>query len=136
MAGDKDRSEQLHFPTSPFDAIRHMDGEREFWRARELAKILGYNRWENFENVVAKAKVACRFNGHDIDVNFREVTKIARVGSKSAKRPIRDVELTRYACYILTQNSDSSKPIVAHAMDYFAVQTRRQELADVDTFAH
>lgn len=58
MVGDKDTSEQLNFVTSPFDAIRHMDGEREFWRARELSKILGYNRWENFENVIAKAKIA------------------------------------------------------------------------------
>ena len=58
MAGDKDTREQLNFVTSPFDAIRHMDEEREFWRARELSKILGYNRWENFENVIAKAKIA------------------------------------------------------------------------------
>ena len=56
MAGDKDASERLNFVTSPFDAIRHMDGEREFWRARELSKILRYNRWENFENVIARAK--------------------------------------------------------------------------------
>ena len=58
MADDKDPSEQLNYVISPFDAIRHMDGEREFWRARELSKILGYNRWENFENVIAKAKIA------------------------------------------------------------------------------
>ena len=58
MAGDKDASERLNFVTSPFDAIRYMDGEREFWRARELSKILRYNRWENFENVIARAKIA------------------------------------------------------------------------------
>jgi len=102
--------------------------------ARELSKILGYGRWENFENVIAKAKVACKFNGHDVELNFREVTKISKVGSRGGKRPIRDVELTRYACYILVQSSDSSKPIVAHAKDYFAIQTRRQELADADLF--
>jgi len=76
MASDKDRSEQLNFVTSPFDAIRHMDGEREFWRARELSKILGYNRWENFEDVIAKAKIACKYNGREVDDHFREVTKL------------------------------------------------------------
>jgi DNA-damage-inducible protein D len=121
--------------TSPFDAIRHLDGDREFWLARELSKILGYNRWENFENVIAKAKIACKFNGEDVDLNFRETTKIAQVGSRHAVRNIRDVELSRYACYILVQNADVTKPIVAHAMGYFAVQTRRQELSDADSFA-
>src|SRR6266849_8891115 len=133
MAGDKDASERLNFVTSPFDAIRHMDGEREFWRARELSKILRYNRWENFENVIAKAKIACKYNGRDVDDHFREVTKLIRA-AKGAKRPIRDVELTRYGCYMLVLGSDSSKPIVSHAKEYFAEQTRRQELVDADTF--
>ncbi|HLZ62618.1 MAG TPA: DNA damage-inducible protein D [Ktedonosporobacter sp.] len=134
MAGESNE-EQLNKLTSPFDAIRHLDGEREYWLARELSKILGYNRWENFEKVIAKAKVACKYNGEDVDLNFRETTKISRIGSRQAARSIRDVELSRYACYIVVQNSDSSKPIVSHAMGYFAVQTRRQELADSDTFA-
>jgi DNA-damage-inducible protein D len=127
--------EPINRVTSPFDAIRHLDGEREYWLARELSKILGYNRWENFEQVIVKAKTACKFNGEDVDLYFRETTKISKVGSRGGKRPIRDVELSRYACYILVQNADPSKPIVAHAMGYFAVQTRRQELADTDTFA-
>src|SRR2546421_6205150 len=114
MASDEDISGQLNYVTSPFDAIRHMDGKREFWRARELSKILGYNRWENFENVIAKAKIACKYNGRNVDDHFREVTKISRVGSRGGGREIRDVELTRYACYILVQNADASKPIVAH----------------------
>jgi DNA-damage-inducible protein D len=134
MAGDKDTREQLNFVTSPFDAIRHMDGEREFWRARELSKILGYNRWENFENVIAKAKIACKYNGRDVEHEFREATKFIQHG-KGVRRPIRDVELTRYGCYMLVLSSDSSKPIVSHAKEYFAEQTRRQELADADTFA-
>lgn len=134
MAGDKDTSEQLNFVTSPFDAIRHMDGEREFWRARELSKILGYNRWENFENVIARAKIACKYNGRNVEHEFRETTKFIQHG-KGVRRPIRDVELTRYGCYMLVLSSDSSKPIVSHAKEYFAEQTRRQELADADTFA-
>src|SRR5438270_10964448 len=71
--------------TSPFDAIRHLDGDREFWQARELSKILGYNRWENFENVIAKAKIACKYNERDVDDHFREVTKMTKAG-KGAKR--------------------------------------------------
>ncbi len=127
--------DQPNFVSSPFDAIRQVDGEREYWIARELYKVLGYDRWENFEKVIAKAKVACKYNGEDVDLNFREVTNISRVGSRKAPRPIRDVELSRYACYIVVQNSDSSKPIVSHAMGYFAIQTQRQESADAEAFA-
>jgi hypothetical protein len=89
MASDKDTSEQLNFVASPFDAIRHMDGDREFWRARELSKILGYNRRENFENVIAKAKIACKYNEREVDDHFREVTKLIRA-AKGAKHSIRD----------------------------------------------
>jgi len=135
MNNDKDKKQHTNLVTSPFDAIRQMDGVREYWQARELSKILGYNRWENFENVIAKAKIACNYNGRDVDLNFREVTKISKVGSRGGKRPIRDVELSRYGCYMLVLSSDSAKPIVSHAKDYFAEQTRRQELTDADAFA-
>jgi DNA-damage-inducible protein D len=127
--------DQPNFVTSPFDAIRQVEGEREFWRARDLHKLLGYDRWENFEKVIAKAKVACKYNGRDVDTNFHETTKTRRVGSKGGKTPIRDVELTRYACYMVVLSADSSKPMVGHAKDYFAEQTRRQELADAELFA-
>ena len=127
--------DQANFVTSPFDAIRHQDGKREFWRARELHKLRGYGRWENFEKVIAKAKIACKYPGRDVVMNFHETTKTRRVGSKGGKAEIRDVELTRYACYLVVLSSDSSKPIVGLAKDYFAEQTRRQELADADLFA-
>ncbi len=104
------------FLSSPFDPLRHSEGEREFWLARELYKVLRYDRWENFEKVLVKAKVACKYNGEDVALNFREATKISRIGSRKAARPIRDVELSRYACYLVVQNSDASKPIVAHAI--------------------
>src|SRR5260370_24339934 len=95
------KQEELPGPyTSPFDAMRQMDGEREYWGARELSKILGYNRWENFENVIAKAKIACKYNGHEVDDQFRETKKLIRAG-KGAKRPTRDVELSRYGCYMV-----------------------------------
>lgn len=127
--------DRSYFVTSPFDAIRHLDGERQFWRARELHKLLGYDRWENFEKVIAKAKVACKYNGRDVEENFRETTKPRRVGSKGGQALIRDVELTRYACYMVVLSADSSKPMVGHAKDCFAEQTRRQELADAELFA-
>jgi DNA-damage-inducible protein D len=127
--------DQPNFVTSPFDAIRQVDGEREFWRARDLHKLLGYDRWENFEKVIAKAKVACKYNGRDVDANFHETTKPRRVGSKGGQAPMRDVELTRYACYMVVLSADSSKSMVGHAKDYFAEQTRRQELADAELFA-
>jgi DNA-damage-inducible protein D len=124
-----------HFVSSPFDAIRHQDGEREYWLARELAKILGYRKWENFEKVVAKAKIACEFNGHPVSGEFYETTTKRRVGSKGGSEDMREIQLTRYACYMIVLAADSSKKIVSHAKDYFAEQTRRQELADTDTFA-
>jgi DNA-damage-inducible protein D len=127
--------DQPNFVTSPFDVIRQVDGEREFWRARDLHKLLGYDRWENFEKVIAKAKVACKYNGRDVEMNFHETTKPRRVGSKGGQTPIRDLELTRYACYMVVLSADSSKPMVGHAKDYFAEQTRRQELADAELFA-
>ncbi len=128
-------NDQPNFVSSPFDAIRHGDGNREFWKARELSKLLGYSRWENFEKVIAKAKIACKYNGRPVETEFHETTKQRKVGSKGGKVDIRDVELTRYACYMLVLSSDSAKPIVSLAKDYFAEQTRRQELTDAETFA-
>ncbi len=103
---------QPNFVSSPFDAIRHVDGNHEFWMARELSKLLGYSQWKNFEQVIAKAKIACEFNGHAVNQEFHETTKQRKVGAKGGKAPIRDVELTRYACYMIVLSSDSAKPIV------------------------
>jgi DNA-damage-inducible protein D len=127
--------DQSNFVSSPFDAIRHVDGDREFWKARELAKLLGYRGWDNFEKVIAKAKIACEFNGHPVEREFHETTKRRKVGARGGTAAIRDVELTRYACYMIVLSSDSAKPIVGLAKEYFAEQTRRQELTDVQTFA-
>lgn len=126
---------QPNYVSSPFDAIRHLDGDREFWKARELFKLLGYSHWDNFEKVIAKAKIACEFNGHSVKQEFHETTKQRKVGARGGTAEIRDVELTRYACYMIVLSSDSAKPIVGLAKDYFAEQTRRQELADAETFA-
>jgi DNA-damage-inducible protein D len=99
----------------------------EFWLARDLQKVLGYVRWANFEKVVKKAIMACELAGYEADEHFLPVDKIDDLGSKPA-RPICDYALTRYACYLIAQNADSSKDPVAFAQTYFAVQTRRQEI--------
>ncbi len=133
MAKNQDQ-ETFQMGTSPFDALRHVEGEREYWLARELAKILGYSLWQNFEKVIAKAKIACKYNGYEVDDQFIESNKLIR-HAKGGKRSVRDVQLSRYACYLIIQNADPSKPIVALGQSYFAVQTRRQELADAEAFA-
>jgi DNA-damage-inducible protein D len=131
---DNQNQEPFQMETSPFDALRHVEGEREYWLARELSKILGYNKWQNFEQVIAKAKMACKYNGQNLEDHFIEISKMIRLG-KGGQRAVRDVQLSRYACYLLVLSGDSAKPIIAHAKAYFAVQTRRQELADADAFA-
>jgi len=115
---------------SPFEAIRQSDTqEDEYWSARDLARVLGYNRWETFPNVILKAETACTRSGYSITDHFRHMTKLIQAG-KGAKRSVEDVQLSRYACYLVIQNSDPTKPIVALGQTYFAVQTRRIEELD------
>lgn len=105
-------------------------GGIEYWSARDLAETLGYERWENFQNAIQKAQMACANSGHDVSDHFRDITKMVALGS-GAKRRIQDIELSRYACYLIVQNADPSKEIVALGQTYFAIQTRRQEEADL-----
>lgn len=115
---------------SPFDTIRRSSADgSEYWSARDLAKLLGYRRWESFPGVVAKAQDACELSGYAVSDHFREAPKLITAG-KGAARELQDWELSRYACYLIVQNADPEKPIVALGQTYFAVQTRRQELAD------
>lgn len=101
----------------------------ECWSARELQNILGYSRWENFTNILEKAKRTCETAGEKVSHHFRDITKMIDL-AKGAQRQIEDVALTRYACYLVAQNGDSNKPSIAFAQTYFAVQTRKQEIIE------
>ena len=105
------------------------DSKIEFWYARELQKILGYDRWENFVNVIEKAKSSCISTKVEVADHFRDVTKMVVIGS-GAERPVEDIMLTRYACYLIAQNGDPRKEPIAFAQTYFALQTRKQELIE------
>ncbi|HEX6110239.1 MAG TPA: DNA damage-inducible protein D [Ktedonobacteraceae bacterium] len=115
---------------SPFDGIRHEDEHgKEYWSARELGKLLGYGEYRKFRNAIEKAEEACQNSGQAVVDHFAHVGGMIEVG-KGAHRKVEDVHLTRYACYLLVENADPSKPIVALGQAYFAVQTRRQEIND------
>ena len=102
----------------------------ECWSSRELQPLLGYVKWDNFiNNVVVKAKEACRNAGENIEDHFPDVGKVIIVGH-GAEQQINDILLTRYACYLIAQNGDSRKPQVAFAQTYFAVQTRKAEVIE------
>ncbi len=101
----------------------------EYWLARDLQKLLGYGKWENFENVISKAKVACETSGHAIIDHFPDVRKTIQM-PKGAQKTIKDIMLTRYACYLIAQNGDPRKQEIAFAQTYFAVQTRKAELIE------
>ena len=100
----------------------------EFWSARELAPALEYTKWENFQNVIKRAMIACENSGHSVEDDFPEVRKIIDAGITS--KPVKDYELTRYACYLIVQNGDPRKEVIALGQTYFAIQTYRQEVAD------
>lgn len=113
-----------------FEDIKHIDNNgNEYWYARELQNILEYTQWRRFENVINKAKIACKNSNIKVDDHFANVGKMVDIGSNT-KRITKDYRLTRYACYLIAQNGDSRKEVIALAQTYFAIQTRKQELSE------
>ncbi|MFA5776202.1 MAG: DNA damage-inducible protein D [Patescibacteria group bacterium] len=110
-----------------FEEHVHEENGTEYWFARDLQKLLGYDRWENFENAVDKARIACKNAKQQPSDHLRDVTKMILSG-KGAQKLINDIMLTRYACYLIAQNGDPRKDEIAFAQTYFAVQTRKQEV--------
>ena len=125
-------SRQLPTPagSNTFERIKQVNADgHEFWSARDLAQVLEYLTFRNFEPVIQKAKEACVQSGHALADHFAEMRNMVSIGS-GAQRQVEDWALSRYACYLVIQNADPGKPLVALGQTYFAVQTRRQELAD------
>ena len=119
-----------NYTNETFESIKHIDETgAEYWYARELQKILEYNKWENFEKVIRKAKQSCENSNISNLDHFLDVRKMVTIGS-GAEKEIKDYKLTRYACYLIAQNGDSRKKVIALAQTYFAIQTRKQELTE------
>jgi len=117
-----------------FERIKRVNDQGgEFWSARELARVLEYTDFRNFITVMGKARQACANSRRTVSDHFVDITEMVGIGS-GAWRPIEDWALSRYACYLIIQNADPGKPLVALGQNYFAVQTRRQELADDESF--
>ena len=113
-----------------FEDIKHIDENGvEFWYARELMPILQYSNWQNFEKIIDKAKISCENSGISVFEHFIDVNKLSK-RANNAEVEIKDYELTRYACYLIAQNGDSRKKVIALAQTYFAVQTRKQEISE------
>ena len=117
--------------TSSFNAIAQQfpDEQTEFWYARDLQTLLGYTDWRNFLKVIDKAKESVLTAGATVPNHFVGVNKMVPIGS-GAERPVDDIMLTRYACYLIAQNGDPRKEAIAFAQTYFAIQTRKQELIE------
>lgn len=113
-----------------FDDIKHIDEfDNEYWLARELQKVLEYKRWDKFNNVINNAKIACKKSNYVCEEHFSQVGKMIEL-AKEAKRTILDYKLSRYACYLIVQNADPKKEVVALGQTYFAIQTRKMELTE------
>lgn len=129
---DKHIVEQHH---ATFESIRQFDANgNEFWLARQLARVLEYSEYRHFLPVIERARIACEQSRQPVLDHFEDVLGMVEIGS-GAQREVEDVRLSRYACYLIVQNGDPAKSVIANGQTYFALQTRRQELADDEKFA-
>lgn len=125
-----DSDEETNYTESLFETIRHINQHgQEFWYARELQIALEYKQWRRFENAIDKAKEACRNSGNQVSEHFADVGKTSPMPNGGFKE-IGDMALSRYACYLIVQNSDPRKKVIALGQSYFAVKTRQQELIE------
>lgn len=123
-----------HPAQTVFEQIKRLDdGANEFWSARDLSKVLEYSQFRHFAPVIERAKEACKNSGINILDHFEDILTMVPIGS-GAEREIDDVRLSRYACYLIVQNADSTKEIVALGQTYFAVQTRLQEIQQTQAY--
>ncbi len=119
-----------NYSNKTFEDIKHIDENGiEFWYARELMPILQYSNWQNFEKIIQKATIACENSNISVIDHFTDVNKMVQIGSGAYREQI-DYKLTRYACYLIAQNGDSRKKVIALAQTYFAIQTRKQEISE------
>ena len=119
-----------NYTNKTFEDIKHIDENGvEYWYARELQLVLNYKEWRKFENVINKAKESCRNSDITVLEHFVDIDKTIKM-PKGATKNIRDYKLTRYACYLIAQNGDTRKKVIALAQTYFAIQTRKQEISE------
>ena len=123
--------EIIEYSENLFDSIKHIDEYgNEYWLARELQKVLGYSKWDKFLNVIERAKESCKNSKYNASDHFVQVGKIVDAGV--THKTIIDYKLSRYACYLIVQNGDSRKEVIALGQTYFAMQTRKQELSELE----
>ena len=127
---DDKMNEIKEYTTKLFEDIKHI-GEfgNEYWLARELKNVLGYNQWRSINDLIERAKVACKESKYNVDDHFALYRKMVGIGSKTQRKVI-DYKLSRYACYLIVMNGNPKKEIIALGQTYFAIQTRKQELSE------
>lgn len=123
-----DNTELATFQVSPFDAIRQVDAcGCEYWSARDLQELLGYVKWQKFEDAIERAVISCKNIGQNPEGHFTGAGKLQNRGNRGGTQEVKDYHLTRYACYLTAMNGDPRKPEIASAQAYFVARTQQAE---------